>query len=513
MVFVHSYETSIFQAHATNYAKKMSKTPIIDISINPRQNKSQIYTTGSAVAGKAIITSSSCTQFDEIQITLEGQTRVSLEQMSQVAGHSTIEASHTFLKLTMPIPDTSYPHPRLLEADEPISVPFNFCIPAHLLPQSCTHKCIGDHVHDAHVQLPPTMDGANDHTPDMGRVHYFIAVKLLKKSCSTEKSQVLTTAVKKFKVLPNFPELPPLHIEAAETEFQLSRTKNLKKGMFKGKLGQITFTANQPKPFVISLDSISAPSITAPVTLQFHPTTPSSSPPKIGTLTTKIKTSTYASVKAQKDLARKLDLLTNFDPTRGIYTQSTTLATMTLDSTTSWKYVADAPIYARRDSGYETCSDSSDDTCTNISTSSTTGHYEAEILVPLSLPTNKSWLPTFHSCLVSRVYSLEVNVSVSSGGSALPTSMTLRLPVQVAASSTEDAQAELEMESIVDEALRPRVMSVPDARFVQRSSIPGVTPEPQQALASDLPPGYAGGLESYVRRESAAEGILETGFE
>lgn len=501
-----------------NYTKKLAKRPDAEIKLDPQPGKAHTYTSGSPISGRVSVTSSHGERFDEIQITLEGQIKVALEQMSQVAGHSTIEASHTFLRLNMPISESSYPTPRVIEPDTPLDLPFNFVIPAQLLPQACVHKCIGGHVHDAHLQPPPTMGGdmsPNDSAPDMARVHYFVAVKVLRRSTSSAKSHVVTTCTKKIRVVPRVLEQAPLHIDEKDTEYQLVRTKKMKKGVFKGKAGELTFSTTQPKAFLRTPKSATQPQTTAPLKLSFTPTTTSAKPPKLGTLTAKLKASTFASVKGQKDLGKKVDHLSNFDVSRSVYTATTNLATMTMDPSAPWKWIPDAPGYARRDSGYETCGSDAERFLAEDKAGG--GHYEAIVMVPLILPEHKTWLPTFHSCLVSRIYGLDFSLSVSSGSGGLSTSMNLRVPVQIACTGEEsvlsdDDNNNNEVGMSVEEVLRPRVLSVLDVQFQRGSnSIPSMRPATE--AQSDLPPEYAGGFESYLRRESEALAERGYGFE
>jgi hypothetical protein len=59
----------------------------------------------------------------------------------------------------------------------------------------------------------------------------------------------------------------------------------------------------------------------------------------------------------------------------------------------------------------------------------TGGSYTATVLVPVTLPKDKSFIPTFHSCLISRVYNLSFQLSVPGAASAF----RLRAPMQIGA--------------------------------------------------------------------------------
>lgn len=87
--------------------------------------------------------------------------------------------------------------------------------------------------------------------------------------------------------------------------------------------------------------------------------------------------------------------------------------------------------------------------------------HEAAVYVPLEIPAgHKTFLPTFHSCLVSRVYAVQLSFGV--GGAN--TTVQLVVPVQVAVEATEDGMAlshEADEAAEAEEFLRPRVMRVP----------------------------------------------------
>ncbi len=121
-------------------------------------------------------------------------------------------------------------------------------------------------------------------------------------------------------------------------------------------------------------------------------------------------------------------------------------------------------------------------------------YYTASLQVPVRLPTEKkTFLPTFHSCIASRVYVLWLTVSLScGGGTGSGSSLTLGVPLQV---GVESAKSLLDpplppplslslslspspppsFETAIEEAeadafLRPRILSVPDVQFARSSS-------------------------------------------
>jgi hypothetical protein len=449
----------------------------VDIRLEQHNNRPITYTTADSLSGEVSITAPHTVRFDDVEITLQGLT---LTHVENVAANARIGARHPFLKLTMPIPESDYPQPRIAEAGQTYKFPFNFVIPEHLLPTACKHACVADHVHDAHLHLPPSMGDkevspSDDLAPDMVKIVYAIRVRVLRTREHGDKIIVLTDRSRKIRVIPAIPEAPPMHIPADDKEYTLSVTKKLRKGMFAGKLGKITVSASQTKALAVPSSSTAETTIMATLKLRFDPSETNTQPPRLGSLTSKIKSSTFYAVKPLSDLASRGSRLVVYDLTRGVYTTNTSLATRCVENV-SWIHHHPQPI--RRDSGHSTCSATSSDSSSSevTVTPPTRSWYEASILVPLTLPASKTWLPTFHSCLASRIYSLDMSLSVHTLGIGVPSStISLRLPVQISSgpegvlAGTLGAAAEQEE---AEDYLRPRIISVPGEEFVMGSTLP-----------------------------------------
>jgi hypothetical protein len=119
--------------------------------------------------------------------------------------------------------------------------------------------------------------------------------------------------------------------------------------------------------------------------------------------------------------------------------------------------------------------------------------YTATILVPITLPANKTWIPTFHSCIVSRVYAIDLSLSVHTPGTGVPaTSVVLHLPVQIAANGNQVQQVQLTAAEAAAELadanafMQPRVIEVPSEELIGNSVL---APTPR-AGGSELPPSY-----------------------
>jgi hypothetical protein len=493
------YAASIQSTTSTlaTYARKITQNgrPDMEIILDDHR-EGKIYTTLDALSGKVEITASHNARFDEIQITLEGSVKTYVENLSPHTTRARTTAAHNFLKLTMPIRDADYPQPRIAEAGRKYTFPFNFVVPEQLLPRACSHKCNTEHVHHAHLQLPPSMGDRevsvqDDLAPEMAKVQYAIKVKVIRTREQDSKEVVLVEGLKKLHIVPAQAELPPMNILTGESDYTLSKTKTLKKGMFSGKLGKITVSAAQPSAIVLPSPSsgvtMSATAM-ATLNLRFDPHDGSSQPPRLGGLTTKIKASTFYAARPAEYLPSHHMMGTPFDIIRGVYDTSVSLSSRCVEAVT-WTKHKSAPAYTRRGSASSSSSSDCSDHASDPEPKEGSEYYSATVLVPITLPSSKSWVPTFYSCIASRTYSIDLNLSIHTPGSGVPvTTASLHLPIQIAADGNQNERATLTAAEAAaelagaEEFLRPRVIEVPSPEHIGNSVLaPGRT---------DLPPSY-----------------------
>lgn len=120
--------------------------------------------------------------------------------------------------------------------------------------------------------------------------------------------------------------------------------------------------------------------------------------------------------------------------------------------------------------------------------------YTARVVVPVALPKgSKIFVPSFHSCLVSRIYGLDLYVSIQTPNTTVkdPT-LHLKLPIQI---STEGSSALLtspmssqELGAIasqqVDEIFNSRSVAPPSSEFMGRASLSSAPAENRNRQAS-----------------------------
>lgn len=396
----------------------------------------------------------------------------------------------------------------MFEANQTYDFNFLFVVPQQLLPRVCRHSVSGSIVQQEHLKLPPSFGDKSvagrgkqlmdDLAPEMSRIRYCIGVALREVSkYDTPLEPVVKT--KKVRIMPRVEEQPPVDTEGPLNDYVLRQEKDVRKGLFKGKLGRLVVESTQPKAIRIqsgASDERTDETTMTTVNVRFDPADGKGAPPKLGSITTRLKVATFFSSSARTKLPARGD--TQWDFTQGLHSESISLAQRCLGNI-EWDWNSADADSSRRCS---TVSSMSGDVMVVPEASKKykgEGYWTAQIVVPVSLPTNKAWIPTFHSCLISRSYGLSVHLGLNTGG--LGSGMDLKLPLQLATEPTaaqEDAdrQHSLSLEERAVEALEaddffaPRTISPIDARFAGRSSIRSSQGQQTPGVGSDLPPSY-----------------------
>ncbi|KFY56208.1 hypothetical protein V496_06763 [Pseudogymnoascus sp. VKM F-4515 (FW-2607)] len=434
------------------------------------------YTTYDDIRGHVAISALAPTPFSRVEISLLGTTRTAFTDHSPpiIAGP---HATHIFLRMAMPIPPSAYPPPSgsndtyLLNPGCPIHIPFHFVVPARVLPHACSHEHSSASVPEAHTQLAPSLGSfsvpRDDLTFELANISYSISARLIAPSPTSKPSEVLSSAIRKFHVVPASEEAPPLLV-LEESQYVFSKSKTVRKGLFRGKSGTLTLATTQPRAFSLpppsTCDTLvpSAP-IDLTLNLRFDPTNSSCAPPRLGALSSWIRATTVHSTSPARRIPDQELQGSPPDSQSRAFTTYVPLVAQNVPATAEplWRVVT-APKYSRRDSGYSsagslssTPSSSSSPTTSAASTGpyfsvsaasssedmdgvdEKNSYYTTTIALRLVLPPSRTWIPTFHSCLVSRFYTLLLELVVHPPGATIPFMLSLKVPVQVVSQGRE----------------------------------------------------------------------------
>ncbi|KAL2814567.1 hypothetical protein BDW59DRAFT_154299 [Aspergillus cavernicola] len=426
------------------------------------------YTTGDRIEGTVTVTASHLISFDEIDIKLEGSQTVTVER-GAVPGRA--GAIQTFLRLRQPIQDSSYPTPRVVEPGCTYRFPFTFVVPPRLLPHVCSHSKKNAHVEDSHTLLPPSLgdpmlasDGKSlrdDMSPDMTRVTYQIRAEVIQKPV-VGPAKSLKVVQKKIRIMPAVEEEPPLTVLDDDPIYRTRREKDVRRGTMRPRQGRLVAAASQPRPLQLSsLNSKSSESVSTAATihLRFDPVG-DEKPPSLGTVWSKLRVMTYYSVHPWEVYPNSSMVSIVGMSGQGVYEETVPLSTMCVASAQWTQHTSNTVV--RRDSLQST---SSAESITGPSACfSGNTYYIASLVVPINLPMGKAYVPTFHSCLISRVYMLELCVSYHTPNmNILTPTVSLKLPIQLTSSqskiSLRVSEEEITQEEVDAQFFSPRSMA------------------------------------------------------
>lgn len=332
----------------------------------------------------------------------------------------------------------------------------------------------------------------DDMAPEMCKIVYAIKVKAVQYRHSDEEELVVLDRVKKIRIKPAFDELPPLNVEKWDDEYRLRQEKTIRKNLFKSKTGTLIMETSQPKSLQIPgarTDDVQEPITTmTKVLLRFDPADEDAQPPRLGSLSTKLKILNFFATSPRSNLPRKNTLA--HDLTQGYYALNIPLSSRCIASAAWTKHESEDTSLLRRDSG-ASVSSGERAALTGIPEASEKYagkfFYTAAILVPITLPNNKNFLPTFHSCLISRQYVLSLSLSTSGIGMA----MSLKVPVQVSADASVVARQAMEQQRQIMQAaddveavFRPRRVSAPLEEFMIMADVATANSD------EEMPPSY-----------------------
>ena len=481
--------------------------PRIEIKLNDDQQDTFIpsYTSLDPIKGEVSISSHTDLPFQDVYITFEGFVKTYVEKVATTSPtNGRTEAFQNILRLVQPMDPSAFPAPRILEAHKTYRFPFNFVVPERLLPQSCTHPKDDTLPEGAHLNLPPSLGDPmvsalgrslmDDLCPDMGTVTYSVKCRLTSGRGPSGKHMIIAEGSKKLRIIPAVEEAPPLSVEGGDKDdYRLRKEKTIQKGLFRKDLGRLTAEAAQPKS--LRLHSIHS-DVTCPVTtmatvkVRFDPAAEDAHPPKLEKLVAKLKVATFFASLPMRDIpTRSCDF--QYNSYKGIFVESVPLSSRCL-ANAQWEHHSP-------ESGSPGVTQSSTGLSPHIPVPSSAyrgkSFYTAKIVVPISLPkTNKVFVPSFHSCLMSRVYALDLQLSIQTPkATAKAPQVHLKLPIQVSCETIPRAVQDIsrqETDAIaartVEEYFSPRNIAPPSDQYIEQATLSNHS-SPRDGTPSNAP--------------------------
>lgn len=340
-----------------------------------------------------------------------------------------------------------------------------------------------------------------DMSPDMCRIAYFVRASVLKKGdrhregCG--KRKMLGSAGKKVRIMPAVEEEPPVNLEDREEGdgYCSRREKDVRRGWTRSKRGRVVVAAAQPRPIELVPGDYekeegegSVVSSVATLQLRFDPVDEAEQPPSLGKVGTKLTASTFFSAHPWTDFPAATRASSWAQLGRGMYIESVPLSTRCVASAT-WTRHDDN---SRRDSLHSTSSSSTAASHPGPSAaySPSIPYYTAAVVIPITLPRTRTLIPTFHSCLISRIYSLDLSVSYkTTNTSFLGPSLSLKIPIQVTSCGFRNAPKDLGPVPAIEAEGETETEEEVEAQFFTPRNVGLVAPR-QGAAVAVAPPAY-----------------------
>ncbi|KAH6890664.1 hypothetical protein B0T10DRAFT_548166 [Thelonectria olida] len=403
----------------------------IDIAID-HHFTSKVYTTGDTIAGAITINTRKEFRFDSVEVCFTGTTTSSIDVVHPHAA----PMHHTFLELSLPIEDGCLPDSQAFEVGETCSIPFTFVVPSRLPSGSCHHLC-GPELKEKHSLLPPSMGTweGNDQSPETARVEYAVKVQVAQYQLRNGKHRVVS-AQETVNVVPYRPGEGALQIMSNVEKYRLVQGKTIRQGVLSPAKGYLEVSGAQPEPVILSPDSLSTSSFSAHLHLSFTPTSATISPPNISSIKARIISETYFSLTPINCIPN----LRSLDESQAwpIMSYSTThdLALANIPKPI-WEQ---ASLLGNSTKSSLGCHGSTSQSKTRIpgvrkrSSREDSIRHVASLSLPLTLPTSKKnfFLSSFHSCFLSRTYTLHLTLAEG----PFSTAIYLALPLQVVTSNS-----------------------------------------------------------------------------
>ncbi|KAJ5807637.1 hypothetical protein N7447_011093 [Penicillium robsamsonii] len=373
---------------------------------------SPTFKTHKIIDGEVIFTPIQETSIEDISITFKGMTRIEVENMNTHLPLPFSRIHKPFLSMELPIYDYLW-DTNTLKPGKCYRMPFKFTVPEELPIHACHHQCGNHQIQQEHLQLPPSLSyratkshEIHDMSPEMVEVVYSINFVLWQRDGKAGRSKKIQESTHPVQILPTRYDHPPILVPSKSKYYRLREEKSLVTGMLRHACGKLAACSVQPP--AIRLQSLQ--------------------PTKIDALT-----------------SVKIDL--RFDPAHlgqlppSLLAAEFQLRAMTFFGLEPWQHYPDLTDVstwgARREFWSDCVALAANDEIKMDWRSQTEGRrtiFTASIETSVSLPTHRCYPPTFHSCLISRVYSLKAKIFYRVDGKARSrSSISVSVPVEICA--------------------------------------------------------------------------------
>lgn len=377
-----------------------------------------IYTTNASVRGSAEIRVCPGSKLKAISILLEGKTVARVESVRNLlnnAGHFT--GHQMFLQLSQPLDKE-----KLLNGSKApnlsLTIPFHFTLPGRLLPYTCTHEARHeDEVKQHHTRLPPSLEPFEDDQVELQnmcsnttRVSYTVHASATIETACGRSLRIKTTIP--LLVVPTreaYTTSPPLlkntyyHLEARSHKSSIPGFRG-PSAYLCARTSPVTFWMNRGN------NEPSSPAPALQVAISFFPAKPSDEPPRLTSVSTKLRAFTFSSAVPFETLPKNDEFYEanefNAQSTSSISLKPFQTGSVSWCRDASWHPPSAPPLY-----DIAPCS-----TPLAGLSDARLAPYVALLQIPVDIPHNTKsgkrivLVPEFNSCHITRTYRLDVKL-------------------------------------------------------------------------------------------------------
>lgn len=403
-------------------------TPLVlDLEIDDKRT----FTSLERFTGKLTIKALENTSFDKLEIKLTGTSRTyGRRVVPQAPSARTVTTAHRFLELTQPDLIFHIPEDRSFKRGCLYEFPFEFAIPGRMLPSTCRHEVASLLVHTCHISMPPSfgdheLADVTDYAPKHASVKYRVVANI-KKISETGECGEIASASKPLRFMPKKRAEEP---DVGNWEVsRLSRAEMSISKLWTKPSGKLTITSTQSTPFVLKdfRKSVWRSELSGrmKINLVFWPANDQAGPPAQIDLNAFLRTTTVSAVSPLTQLPSDDPW---FGPQIDRHTAPSIILSPQLIENIEWVRGPYERTQLHEDCPSYTASPV-DERPQNMTSKLC---YSTQITISLDATSTSSLVPTFHSCLITRGYALDLRLSLPGSAVGLSPAMRLGTPVRV----------------------------------------------------------------------------------
>jgi hypothetical protein len=398
----------------------------IDLVVDSRHGA---FASNDLITGTAVIKTTNDIEFEHLTIELSGTTQVLTDPIPGARFSPRISKSHKFLSLFDEQISASLPKDKVLRSTQTYALPFEFNLSARMEEIQCHHHVDSNAIRDLHMFLPPSMNGStSDFTPKSICIQYRIEAAFFQRNGLDDQSLVeaATSTVSNLDIQPHL-HIPSDQSITKSNPLPRNFSTNFSETIGGRRHGELSVNV-RGRPFIDILPPTQAPQngmeTLAQFTLCYQPQGTDHHLPELKSVASKLIIKNYYAATSWNDIPSDEALS---DSQKALCEYTVSLPKRSYGKI-NWvrqnvrEPTWELPQYSDKTHLLHPYISSSDKAAQAGEVAHT-----ANLVLPIVLPADKDFLPSFHSCLVSRAYELQVRLQFE--GSLQSAPLVFKIPV------------------------------------------------------------------------------------